>query len=74
MVVEYKLNYFNIRARGEVIRLIFAAADKKYIDNRFEFEQWPEYKKKAPLGACPWLEIHDEGHVTYLGQSIAIGN
>ncbi|CAF4262323.1 unnamed protein product, partial [Adineta steineri] len=26
----YKLYYFNVRGRGEVARLIFAAADQKY--------------------------------------------
>jgi glutathione S-transferase len=74
-MVQYKLNFYNIRGRGEVIRLIFVAAGQKYEDHRFDFDQWSEYKEKAPLGTCPWLEIDDEhGHVTYLGQSITIGN
>jgi glutathione S-transferase len=59
MVVQYKLNYFNFRGRGEVIRLIFAAAGQKYEDRRFDFAQWPEIKGKSPFGTCPWLEIHD---------------
>lgn len=73
MAPQYKLVYFNIRGRGEVIRLVFAAAGQKFEDHRIEHEQWPEYKPKAPFGACPWLEIHDNGHVTNLAQSIAIG-
>lgn len=74
MVAEYKLVYFNFRGRGEVIRLIFAAAGQKYDDHRFEMAQWSEYKPKSPLGTCPWLEIRDDGKVITLGQSTAIGN
>lgn len=69
----YKLNYFNLRARGEVVRLVFAAAGQKYEDNRFEFAQWPQYKALSPLGTCPWLEIHDGNKVRHLGQSNTIG-
>lgn len=73
-MVQYKFVYFNLRARGELIRLIFAAADQKYEDFRFEKSQWAEYKPKSPFGKVPWLEIHDNGNVTYLSQSITIGN
>lgn len=52
-MVQYKYYYFNLRARGEVVRLIFAAAGEKYEDIRFEFQGWPEYKKK-PL----WVRLH----------------
>lgn len=71
-MIQYKLNYFNFRGRGEVIRLIFAAAGQKYEDHRIERAQWPEIKPKAILGTLPWLEIHDNGHVTLLGQSPTI--
>lgn len=73
-MVEYKLFYFNTRGRGEVSRLIFAAADQKYEDIRFEMNQWPEFKAKSPFGQAPWLEIHDAGKVTVLSQSVTIGN
>lgn len=73
MVVEYKLFYFNFRGRGEVIRLIFAAAGQKFEDQRFEFEEWPKFKAISPLGTCPWLEIKDDNKVIELGQSITIG-
>ena len=74
MSLQFKLNYFNIRGRGEVIRLVFAAAGQKYEDNRIEFANWPEYKPKTPFGALPVLEIHDGSKVTNLAQSITIGN
>ena len=33
---EYKLHYFNIRGKGELIRLIFAAAGEEYEDIRYK--------------------------------------
>jgi glutathione S-transferase len=42
--------YFNGRGLAEVSRYIFAFADKKYDDFRWEFQQWPEWKEKMPLG------------------------
>jgi hypothetical protein len=38
---DLKLYYFNLQARGELIRLILAAAGRSYQDIRFEFNQWP---------------------------------
>lgn len=72
-MVQYKLNYFNIRGRGEVARLLFAAAGQKFEDNRWERAQWPEMKPKAPFGQAPWMEIHDGNHVTLMAQSMTIG-
>ena len=53
----YKLTYFNIRARGEVSRLIFAQAGVKYEDNRIEFTDWPQLKPNTPSGVLPVLEV-----------------
>lgn len=64
-----KLYYFNLQARGELTRLIFAAAGKQYEDVRFTFEQWPEFKPKMILGQCPVLELADG---TQLPQSLTI--
>ena len=44
MAPKYKLTYFNIRARAEMTRLLFAAANVPYEDVRFEFKDWPELK------------------------------
>ena len=32
---EYKFYYFNVRAKGEIVRLIFAAAGVQYEDIRY---------------------------------------
>lgn len=73
-MVNYKLYYFNARGRAELIRLIFATAAQEFEDIRFEMNEWPEYKKKAPLGQAPFLEmIDDKDRVFRLGQSLSIG-
>jgi len=41
---KYKLTYFNVKARGEPIRLIFAAAGVEYEDFRLEKSDWPQWK------------------------------
>ena len=56
-MVQYKLNYFNIRGRGEIVRLIFVAAGQEFIDNRIEHSNWPQLKANAPMGQLPYLEI-----------------
>nr|AYN44520.1 glutathione S-transferase S2 [Brachionus plicatilis] len=72
-MVNYKLYYFNARGRAELIRLIFATAAQEFEDIRFEMNEWPEYKKKAPLGQAPFLElIDDKDRVFRLGQSLSI--
>ncbi|CAF0719018.1 unnamed protein product [Brachionus calyciflorus] len=66
---SHKLNYFNLRGRGEIIRLIFAAAGAEFTDNRIEFDQWPALKADTPLGQLPYLTIDDSIHIP---QSMAI--
>lgn len=41
---NYKLIYFNMRGRAEIIRYIFAYLDIKYEDHRIEQSDWPEIK------------------------------
>ena len=64
-----KLYYFNLRARGELIRLIFAASGRPWKDIRFEANEWAKYKPKMVLGQCPVLELEDG---TQLPQSMSI--
>lgn len=64
-----KLHYFNLRARGELIRLIFAAAGRSWQDVRIEYNDWPKHKPKMILGQCPVLEFPDG---TQLPQSMSI--
>ncbi|KAG8511626.1 Hematopoietic prostaglandin D synthase, partial [Galemys pyrenaicus] len=64
----YKLTYFNMRGRGEIIRYIFAYLDIKYEDHRIEQADWPEIKSAIPFGKIPILEV--DGLI--LHQSLAI--
>ncbi|CAH1247078.1 HPGDS [Branchiostoma lanceolatum] len=68
MAPKYKLTYFNARARGELVRLIFAAAGVEYEDVRFDYEQWAAFKESTPMGQIPVLEV--EGRT--MCQSLAI--
>ena len=45
MPPKYRLIYFNLQARGEVARLLFALADVEYEDVRIErWTDWPKVK------------------------------
>ncbi|XP_042557623.1 hematopoietic prostaglandin D synthase [Dipodomys spectabilis] len=65
---NYKLIYFNMRGRAEIIRYIFAYLDIKYEDHRIELADWPKVKSTLPFGKIPVLEVN--GHT--LHQSLAI--
>ncbi|XP_055335400.1 probable glutathione S-transferase 8 [Paramacrobiotus metropolitanus] len=66
---KYRLNYFNAKGSGEVIRWIFAYAGVEYEDNRLDpVTEWPAVKHRAPYGKLPFLEV--DGKV--LGESYAI--
>ncbi|XP_070548579.1 hematopoietic prostaglandin D synthase-like isoform X4 [Ptychodera flava] len=69
---QYRLMYFNIRARAETSRMIFAAAGVEYEDVRVAREQWPAEKAsgKYPFGQVPCLEIDGK---FMLAQSRSIG-
>lgn len=44
---SYKLHYFDSKGRAEFLRLIFAAADVKFDDNRIKNQDWPKEKPSA---------------------------
>lgn len=69
---EYKLYYFNARGRGEVVRLVFAAAGQKFEDIRFTHEEWPNHKPKSPTGQSPFVEVTEGGKTFALAQSVSI--
>ncbi|XP_019408970.1 PREDICTED: hematopoietic prostaglandin D synthase isoform X2 [Crocodylus porosus] len=67
-MLNYKLTYFNMRGRGEIIRYLFAYSGIKYEDNRIEWADWPNIKPTIPFGKVPILEI--DGVIIH--QSLAI--
>ena len=41
---SYRLTYFNVRARGETARLLFALKGQEFVDRRVEQADWPALK------------------------------
>ncbi|KAJ8301308.1 hypothetical protein KUTeg_020295 [Tegillarca granosa] len=64
----YKLHYFDLRARGELARMVLNTAGQDFEDIRISFEEWPKVKSSFPTGQLPLLEIDD----LKLSQSMAI--
>ena len=50
-MAEFKLSYFNVSGRAELTRLIFAASDTKFEDERIEFSDWPAKKGEIENGS-----------------------
>ncbi|XP_064596254.1 glutathione S-transferase 1-like [Liolophura sinensis] len=72
---KYKLTYFNFKAKGEIIRLLFKVAGVPFEDFRIEVgadlkppEDWLKLKPKMPFGQIPLLEVDGKELV----QTIAI--
>jgi protein disulfide-isomerase-like protein len=72
-----ELRYFGARGRAEVIRLLLEELGIRYLDTRFDNEEWPKHKQNThlfPFGQVPSLSIdgHDlvqTGAITrYLGR------
>nr|XP_054774140.1 S-crystallin SL11-like [Lytechinus pictus] len=60
---QYKLVYFNVRARAEISRYLFAQAGVEYEDCRLNSEEFEAMKKdasKLPLGQLPVLVVDGE--------------
>lgn len=55
---NYKLYYFNARGRAEPTRLCFAAAEVKYEDVRFTFEEWGKQKEGRHVVRSKVLELN----------------
>ncbi|XP_050413747.1 probable glutathione S-transferase 5 [Patella vulgata] len=56
---SYKLVYFDLRGRGEIVRLCFHAAGVTFDEERIDYpSEWTAEKKAAaPFGELPYLEI-----------------
>lgn len=70
---SYKLIYFNVRARAEFIRFIFAAAGQEYEDYRVKNEDWAAVKPTTPFGQLPVLKVTQGSNVHEIAQSLTIG-
>ncbi|CAH1247076.1 HPGDS [Branchiostoma lanceolatum] len=58
MAPKYKFTYFKASVgRGELVRLIFAAAGVEFEDVRLEREEWRLLKETSPMGQLPMLEV-----------------
>ncbi|KAL8620404.1 hypothetical protein ACOMHN_055485 [Nucella lapillus] len=55
-MADIKLYYFSVRGRAEAMRLVMAAAGKKFEDIRLTGEQWGAEKAKSPYGQMPFIE------------------
>ncbi|XP_050413750.1 S-crystallin SL11 [Patella vulgata] len=54
----YRYIYFDLRGRGEIVRLCFHAAGVKFEDVRIEHSAWPgKCRDASPFGQLPYLEI-----------------
>ncbi|KAK2151768.1 hypothetical protein LSH36_352g02000 [Paralvinella palmiformis] len=68
MMVNYRLVYFDKKARAEVCRMLFVVAGVPYEDVRISLDDWPKLKKDAPFAQLPVLEVDGRK----LCQSLAI--
>jgi len=80
----FRLHYFNIRGRAELIRFILHFAKKNFEDVRHTKEEWGALKAKCvadcksdaacqfPLGQLPVMEFKKDGKSHYLSQSLTI--
>ncbi|XP_005093136.2 glutathione S-transferase class-mu 28 kDa isozyme [Aplysia californica] len=57
MAPKIKLVYFNIRGRGELIRLTLHAGGVPFIDERVDFQDWPSRREECPNGKLPYIEV-----------------
>jgi len=64
---SYKLEYFPLRGRGELARMIMMAGDIEYENKIIQFSEWPDHKKNTPLGTMPVLEIDGEVRLAQSG-------
>ncbi|KAI0988413.1 hypothetical protein GJ496_003261 [Pomphorhynchus laevis] len=56
----YRLLYFDVKGRGEAIKLLFAAANVDFEDVRVKADKWEEIKDSTPTGLLPLLEVDDK--------------
>lgn len=48
-MTSYKLIYFDLKGRAEVIRILFSLAKQEYQEVKYTFQEWPEKKLELPF-------------------------
>lgn len=74
-MASHKLTYFDGKGRGELSRMCFVAADKKFTDERIAFgDEWTKMKPQMPQGSMPVLTISSgkKGEDITLCQSMSV--
>merc|ERR1712183_570137 len=66
---DIKLTYFDVKARGELARLVLSYGGVKFTDERLTAEQFASVKSSLPYGQMPVL--HYKGAVICQSMSIA---
>jgi len=66
---QYKLTYFPLRGRGDMIRYIFHYANIPFEEQNISFEDWPNKKPTFKFNQLPVLEVDGKS----MHQSVAIG-
>ena len=56
----YKLTYFPVEAKGELIRLVFKQTGTEFEDVRISPDSWPAMKPTTQFGYLPTLDIDGE--------------
>ncbi|VEL11292.1 unnamed protein product [Protopolystoma xenopodis] len=70
---ESRLIYFNLRGRGELIRLVFATGGLKLEQVRMDLGDWTKMKPLMKTGQVPTLEVtKSNGEIEQLSESGAI--
>ncbi|XP_033746352.1 S-crystallin SL11-like [Pecten maximus] len=54
---KYKLTYFGLRGRAELIRMTLCLAEQDFEDKRVAFEEFVKIKEALPQGQLPILEF-----------------
>ncbi|KAI3386694.1 hypothetical protein SNEBB_003003 [Seison nebaliae] len=59
-MVSYRLYYFPMRVRAEMIRMIFAVANYPFEDIRVPMNEWESLKNTMPNGSLPVLIVDNK--------------
>lgn len=72
MDIKYRLLYFDLRGRAEVVRLVLNYIGVPFEDAVVSRDTWPEIKRAMPLGQLPVLWESGERSDTRIPQTMAI--